>query len=318
MKNVLWPSIRRLTTSLYSNFSSSYRGSRSDDHTASQDPIVDSGFAGNNGYQLHAMDIEKSPHPGRKVDHHILEKAIAQLPGANHTRHPHHDPYRLPTETKNHSEEHIQHLLPAVYIPSPHLSINKETTFQVTEAEAPRQQPQRRTKTDPRDRDPNRPRHVPLIPSQQHGNVRPCVWDEAFSSRHNAPAGLLPTSPAPEETSLQVTEANAQRQQPQRRKGTNPRARDPYRPRHIPLAPIQQQGNVTPRIWDEMYSSRHNAAAGLPPTSPAPERISQNMTAPLSPISPMSPGSIYSSDIDSRISVTPKKKKRHGGTFFLS
>lgn len=319
MKNVLWPSIRKLTSSLYSNFSSSYRGSRSDDHfTASHDPIVDSGYAGNNGYQLNVMDKEKHPHPGRKVDHNLLEKAIAQLPGANHTRHPHHDPYRLPTETKNYSEEHIQHLLPAVYIPSPHLSINKETTFQVTEADAPRQRSQRRTETNPRDRDPNRPRHIPLLPVQQRDNVAPRAWDATYSSRRNAPANLSPNSLGPKETTVWVTESNASQQQPQRRTELNPRGRDPYRPRHIPLMPIQQQGNVTPRVWDGIYSSRRHAAAGLPPTSPGPERISQNMTAPLSPLSPMSPSSMYSSDIDSRISVTPKKKKRHGGTFFLS
>jgi len=245
MKTVLWKPFRRWTTSLYSNFTSSYRGSKSHDHhTASQDPIVDSGFAGHAGYQLNAIDIEKSPHFGRKQDHNILKRAIAQLPGANHTRHPHHDPYRLPTITKNDSDEHIQHLLPAVYIPSPQLEISKETTFQVTEADAPRQQPRR---------------------------------------------------------------------QPEPR----PRGRSPYRPRYLPLMPHQQQDNVTPRVWDEIYSSRHNAPAGLPPTSPAPERISQNVTAPLTPISPMSPSSLYSTDIDSRISVTPKKKKRHGGTFFL-
>jgi hypothetical protein len=319
MKNVLWPSIRKLTSSLYSNFTSSYRGSKSDDHlTASQDPIVDSGYAGNNGYQLNAMNMEKYPNPGRKVDHNLLENAIAQLPGANHTRHPHHDPYRLPTKTKNHSEEHVQHLLPAVYIPSPHLTINKETTFQVTAADAPRQQSQRRTERNPRDREPYRPRHIPLLPVQQRDNVTPRAWDATYSSRRNAPAGLPPTSLAPKESAIHVTEANAPHQHPERRTETNPRGRDPYRPRHIPFLPIQKQGNVTPRVWDEIYSSRHNAAAGLPPTSPAPERISQNMTAPLSPISPMSPSSMYSSDIDSRISVTPKKKKRHGGTFFLS
>ena len=246
MKTVLWTPIRKWTTSLYSNFTNSHRGSKSREyHTASQDPIFDRGFNDNNGYQLDAIDIENSPHPGRKYDHKVLEKAIAQLPGAHHAHHPHHAPYNnKPADSKNDSNEHIQHLIPAVYIPSPHLSINKETTFQVTEAEAPRRQPQRQTEANPRGREPNRPRHLPLMP-------------------------------------------------------------------------LHQQDDVTPRVWDEIYSSRHNAPAGLPPTSPAPEITSQNTTAPLTPISPMSPSSKYSTDVDSRFSVASKKRKRHGGTFFL-
>lgn len=246
MKAVLWSPFRRWTTSLYSNFTSSLRGSKTRDHrNDSQDPIVDSGFTGNAGYQLNAIDIEKSPYYGRKQDQKVLERAIAQLPGANHNRHPHHTPFDQVTRSVDASDEHTQHLLPAVYIPSHSLGINKETTFQVTEADAPRQQPQRRTEA-------------------------------------------------------------------------NPRGRSPYRPpRHLPLMPLHQQDNVTPRIWDDIYSSRHNAPAGLPPTSPGPERVSQNVTAPLTPISPMSPSSLYSTDIDSRISIASKKKKRQGGTFFL-
>jgi hypothetical protein len=94
MKTVLWKPFRRWTGTLYSHFSSSYRDNRAKSsalHTTSQDPIVSSSL---NGYQLQNMDLEKAQQSGRKQDLNILERAIAQLPGANHHNHPHHAPYK--------------------------------------------------------------------------------------------------------------------------------------------------------------------------------------------------------------------------------
>jgi len=244
MKTVLWAPFRHWTKTVYSQFTTSYRGTKSyGPSTASQDPIVDRGFYGNNGYQLNAMDLEKSPSLSRKHDPNMLERAIAQLPGATHTHHPHHKPYNKPADSANDSGEHTQQLSPAVYDPLPlsQIGISKETSFEVTNTEA--------------------------LPHQL-----------------------------------------------QRPAESAPRGRVPYRPRHQPLMSVHQQNNVTPRAWDEILASRHNAAAGLPPTSPAPETVSQNTTAPLTP---MSPTSMYSSDVDSRMSSIAPKPKRHGGTFYF-
>jgi hypothetical protein len=239
MKTVLWKPFRNWTNTFYSNFTSSYRGTKSHGpRSASQDPIVDRSFTGNTGYQLNAMDIERSPRPGRRQDRNILERAIAQLPGANHTRHPHHTPYNnKPADSANASGELTQHFSPSVYKPLQQTGISKEATFQATGAGAPRPHPQRQS---------------------------------------------------------EVT----------------PRGRGPYRLRHQPLMSIHQQDNVTPCAWDEIHSSRHNAPAGLPPSSPAPEIVSQNTTAPLTP---MSPASMYLTDVDSQTSKT----KRHAGTFYF-
>jgi hypothetical protein len=241
MKTVLWAPFRHWTSTVYGHFTTSYRGTKSHGpSTASQDPIVDHSFTGNNMYRLNDIDIEKSPRYGHKQDPNLLERAIAQLPGANHTHHPHHTPCNKVTDSANDSGKHSQQLSPGIYNSLRQSGINKETTFQVTETEAP----------------PPRPQRQPEVV---------------------------------------------------------PRSRAPYRPRHQPLMPVHQQHNVTPRAWDEIYSSRHNGSAGLPPSSPAPETISQNTTAPLPP---MSPSSIYSSDVDSTMSIAPKNK-RHGGTFYF-
>jgi hypothetical protein len=239
MKVVLWKPFRKWSGNMYSHWSTSYRGGKSQNglHTTSQDPIVSRSCPANNGYQLHNMDLEKSQNYGRKKDPNILEKAIAQLPRANSHNHPHH-PLRKPADSDNVSSEHNQHLQQTAYNPAQQtgLGINKETTIHVSETPCPSPPPQR---------------------NPSHG-------------------------------------------QP------------PYRPRHQPLIPYQQN-NVTPRVWDEVYSSRHNAPAGLAPTSPVPSTIAQNTTAPLSP---MSPTSMYSTDVDSQM-PTPKIK-RNGGTFFIA
>ena len=243
MKTVLWKPFRDWTSSMYSNFTSSHRGTNSCiPHTASQDPIVDSNSTGSTAYQLKPLDIEKAPRPGRNQDRNILERAIAQLPAANHTYHPHHAPHTF--DSVNDSAEDTQHLAPLVFDPPHQTGINKETTFQVIEADAPRRQSQRKTEVISRDQGPHRPRHLPSMP-------------------HHS------------------------------------------------------QDNVTPRAWDHIYSSRHNAPAGLPPSSPDPERVSQNTTAPLTPMSPMSPSSMYSTDVDSHMSIASRTKKRFGGTFFV-
>lgn len=239
MKTVLWKPFRKWTSNMYSNFTSSYRGTKSNAlHTTSQDPIVSHSQPGHNAYQLH--DIEKAPHHGNKQNLNVLEKAIAQLPGANHNNHPHHAP-RKPEDSANDSGNHKQQLAPSVYRSTSQTGINKETTFHVSASALPQSQPKR----------------LPSVKSQGQ----------------------------------------------------------PYRPRHQPLIP-HQQDNVTPRVWDEVYSSRHNAPAGLAPTSPVPSTVAQNTTAPLTPMSPMSPTSMYSTDVDSQM-PTPKAK-RHGGTFYFA
>jgi hypothetical protein len=241
MKAVLWKPFRKWSGNMYSHWTSSYRGSKSQNalHTTSQDPIVSRSCPTNNGYQLHNMDLEKSQNYGRKQDPNILEKAIAQLPRANSHNHPHH-PLRKPADSGIDSGEHNRHPQQAAHNPTRQSGINKETTIQVSETPCP-PQPQR-------------------TPS------------------HSQPP-------------------------------------HPYRQRHQPLIP-HQQDNVTPRAWDEVYSSRHNGAAALAPTSPVPSTVAQNTTAPLTPMSPMSPTSIYSTDVDSQM-PTPKIK-RNGGTFFIT
>ena len=243
MKTVLWKPFRRWTGTWYSHWTSSYRGTKSRNvRTTSQDPIVHGSVTGNNGYALDNMDIEKAAYYGRKPDANVLERAIAQLPGANHERHPHHTPCSGKKDSANASSgEHKQQLPQTVYNPLSS-GINKETTFQVSHThEAPRSQSRTR-------------------------------------ARAPSAAGQL-----------------------------NPR------PRHQPLIPLHQD-NVTPRTLDEIYSSRVNGSAGLAPTSPAPDTVSRNNTAPLSP---MTPPSLYSTDIDSVQSPPPQRNKRHGGTFFF-
>jgi hypothetical protein len=241
MKTVLWKPFRKWTGNMYSHWTSSYRGSKSQGgmHITSQDPIVSRSLSANNGYQLHNMDLEKSQNYGRKRDPNMLEKAIAQLPRANSHNHPHH-PLRKPADSVNDSGEHNQHLQQTAPTPSHQSGINKETTIQISETPYP---------------------------------------------------------------------------SPQRQQSVTSRGQPPYRPRHQPLIP-HQQDNVTPRIWDEVYSSRHNAPAALAPSSPVPSTVAQNPTAPLTPMSPLSPTSIYSTDVDSQM-PTPRIK-RNGGTFFIA
>jgi hypothetical protein len=238
MKTVLWKPFRRWTGTLYSHFSSSYRDNRAKSsalHTTSQDPIVSSSL---NGYQLQNMDLEKAQQSGRKQDLNILERAIAQLPGANHHNHPHHAPYKT-ADTSAGSTDNSKRLSQLDY-PS---GINKETTIHVSDAPRPEPQPQ--------------PKRLPSV-----------------------------TSRGP-----------------------------PQRPRHQPLIPYRQD-DVTPRVWDEVHSSRHNAPASMAPSSPAPPTVSQNTTAPLTPVPPLSPSSLYSTDVDSQLS-TRRTPKRHAGTFFF-
>jgi hypothetical protein len=241
MKTVLWAPFRHWTSTFCTRFTTSYRGTKSyGPSTASQDPIVDHSFTGNNGYRLNDLDLEESPQYGHKQDPNLLERAIAQLPGANHTHYPHHTPCNKATDSANDSGKHTQQLAPAVYNTQHQTGINKETKFQVTETEAPPSRPQRQSEV------------------------------------------VL-------------------------------RSRGPYRPRRQALMPVHQQHNVTPRAWDEIYTSRRNGTAGLPPSSPTPETVSQNTTAPLTP---MTPSSMYSTDVDSQMSIAPKPQ-RHGGTFYF-
>lgn len=250
MKTVLWKPFRRWTGTLYSNWTSSYRGTKSHHNipTTSQDPIVDGSLTGDSGYHLQNMDIEKAAYYGRKQDPTILERAIAQLPGANHNLHPHHTPCNKKNAANAASgehprkNEHTQQLPQTVYNPLPHTGINKETSIHVS-----------------------------------HTN-------------------------------------NTARRQPQTRSRAPSAAQLSQRPRHQPLIPFHQD-NVTPRTLDEIYSSRINGSAALAPSSPAPDTVSQNTTAPLTP---MTPSSLYSTDIDSVQSPPPPRNKRHGGTFFFA
>lgn len=245
MKTVLWKPFRRWTGTWYSNWTSSYRGTKSRNiRTTSQDPIVDSSLTGNNGYRLNDMDIEKATYYGRKQASNVLEKAIAQLPGADHERHPHHTPCNRKKDSANaDSGEHTQQLPQTVYNPLSPSGINKETTFQV---------------------------------SHTHKTVR-----------------------TPPKTRARAPSSAGQLNQ---------------RPRHKPLIPFHQD-NVTPRTLEEIYSARVNGSAGLAPTFPQPDIVSQNTTAPLTP---MTPSSMYSTEVDSVQSPPPARNKRHGGTFYFA
>ncbi|KAM0717728.1 hypothetical protein Q7P37_007580 [Cladosporium fusiforme] len=84
MKVVLWKPFRRWTSTMASH----YRGTRTTNNfTESQDPINDSGYDHQSGYQLHTIE-EKSSRYGAHQDLNMLEKAIAQLPPPG-SHHPH-------------------------------------------------------------------------------------------------------------------------------------------------------------------------------------------------------------------------------------
>lgn len=288
MKAVLWKPFRRWTSSLASH----YRGTRTNNgfDSESQDPINDSGYDERGDYQPHNFQ-EKAQIPLRNLGPDALEKAIAQLPppGSHH-------PHQLQdTACVNRCTENAQAKAkggpPPVRPPRPSMLV-----------QAIAQLPP---------------------PGQHHPHQlqdTACVSRCTENARANARGSQLSTRPSRPNLEInKETEFHVSRSEPCISKNMPtalPPGQFPHRPRYKPLIPHQRvPSDATPRDAYSMSNRRH-APAALPPSSPAPAVVAQNITSPLPPPTPMSSGSLHSLQ-GSEFEMTPKRAKRKAGTFFF-
>lgn len=197
MKSVLWKPLRRWTSTMYYSYlkTSATRDGKSG-QLCSQDPIVTQ--SGQHGYHLDHLDFEDAGQRKYNQDPSNLEKAIAQLPNGQYTRHPHHVSIHDSADDPHQSSK------------SDLYKIHTETSFQVSTSDSSdryNQDSKDLPTAPPAGQLPHRPRHIPLMPLRRKDGQDDLSLHPAngMSTRRNAPAALATSFPGPQATSQYAT-----------------------------------------------------------------------------------------------------------------